>query len=92
MAKIVPKTLRKGSGAIFSEKKFAQSSIEDRVFGNFQKSRKLFKIPKVLKIPPKSIQTSFEHVSGQFFDKKNCPVFHGGSSLQKNQKLPKFQK
>ena len=48
------------------------------------------------KIVPKSIQTCFERVLGQFFRKILCPVFHGGSSLQKfskkSKKNSKFQK
>ena len=50
----------------------------------FQKIQKIFKIPKKPKIVPKSVQTCFEHVLGQFFRKKICPVFHGWSRLQKN--------
>ena len=44
------------------------------------------------KIVPKSIQTCFELVLGQFFRKIFCPVFHGWSSLQKfSKKSKKFQ-
>ena len=41
----------------FFEKKFAQFSMECRVFENFQK--KYFKIPKMPKSVPKSIHTCF---------------------------------
>ena len=41
--------------------------MEGRVFENFQKN--IFKIPKMSKIVPKSMQTCFEHVLGQTFRK-----------------------
>ncbi len=70
--------------------------MEGRVFENFQKNQKFFKVPKMPKIVPKSVQTCFEYVFGCFFRKQNfCPVFHGGSSLRnfsKNQKLFKNPK
>ena len=34
--------------------------MEGRVFENFQKNQKNFKIPKMPKIVPKSVQTCFE--------------------------------
>ena len=84
--KTVPKRIQKCFehvlGQIF-RKIFAQFSMEGRVFENFQKNQKKFKIPKRHKIVPKSIQTSSERVLRQFFRKKFCPVFHGGSSLRK---------
>ena len=39
--------------------------MEGRVFENFQKNQRNFKIPKMPEIVPKSIQTCFEHVLGQ---------------------------
>ena len=82
-------------GQFFRKKTLAQCSIEGRVFENFQKNQKNFKIPKRPKIVPKSIQTCFERVLGRIFRKIFCPVFHGGSSLQKFskkiKKLSKFQ-
>ena len=45
--------------------------------------KNIFKIPKMPKSVLKSIQTCFEHVLGKNFRKKNCPVFHGRSSLRK---------
>ena len=42
---------------IFSRKFFAQCSMEGRVFENFQKNQKSFKIPKMPKIVPKKVQT-----------------------------------
>ena len=66
----------------FFEKIFDQCSMEGRVFKNFQKNQKNFKIPKMPKIVPKSIQTCFEQFLGPIFPKKFCPVFHGVSSLR----------
>ena len=53
-----------------------------------------FKIPKMPKIVPKSIQTCFERVLGQTFRNFFCPGFRGGSSFRKfSQKIfSKFQK
>ena len=51
----------------FFEKNFDQCSMEGRVFETFQKNQKNFKIPKMPKIVPKIIQTSFEQVLGRFF-------------------------
>ena len=42
---------------ILSKKLFAQCSMEGRVFENFQKNQKSFKVPKMPKIVPKSVQT-----------------------------------
>ena len=42
-----------------------------------------FKIPKMPKIVPESIQACFERVLGQIFRKFFCPVFRGVSSFQK---------
>ena len=52
-------------------------------------SKKIFKIPKMTKIVPKSIQTCFGRVLGQTFRKMFCPVFHGRSSLGKLSKKSK---
>ena len=41
--------------------------MEGRVFEKFQKNPKSFKIPKIPKIVPKSVQTCFEDVLGWFF-------------------------
>ena len=43
--------------------------MEGRVFENIQKNQKIFKIQKMPKIVPKSMQTCFEHVLGQTFRK-----------------------
>ena len=51
----------------FFEKFYAQCSMEGRVFENFLKNQKVFKIPKMPKSVPKSIQTCFEHVLVKFF-------------------------
>ncbi len=47
--------------------------MEGRVFENFQKNQKFFKIPKMPKIVPKSVQTCFEHVFRCFFRKNFLP-------------------
>ena len=60
---------------IFLKKFFAQCSMESRVFENFPKNQKIFKIPKMPKIFPKSVQTCFENVLGRFFQKKFLPSF-----------------
>ena len=49
----------------------------------FKKNQKSFKIPKMPKIVPESIQTCFERVLGQIFRKFLCSVFRGGSSSRK---------
>ena len=54
-------------GVIISKKFFAQCSLVGRVFENSQKNQKLFKIAKMPKIFPKSVQTWFEHVLGYIF-------------------------
>ena len=70
--------------------------MEGRVFENFQKNQKIFKVPKMPKIVPKSIQTGFELVWVKFFEKFFCPVFRGGPSFRKFfkkiEKFSKFQK
>ena len=43
--------------------------MEGRVFENFQKNQKIFKIPKMAKLVSKSMQTCFAHVLGQAFRK-----------------------
>ena len=60
----------------------------------FKKNQKSFKIPKMPKIVPESIQTCFERVLGQIFRKFFCSVFRGGSSFRKisNFSFLKFQK
>ena len=71
--------------------------MEGRVFEKFQKNQKIFKIPKKLKIVPKSVQTCFEHVLWSFFSKKifaQCSmegrVFE--NFQKKIKKFSKFQK
>ncbi len=74
--------------------------MEGRVFENFQKNQKTFKIPKMLKIVPKSVQKCFEHVSGQFFrevfiaqcsmDGRVFENFQKNQKLFKNPKMPKI--
>ena len=76
MPKIVPKSIQTSFERVLGQtfrKIFAQFSMEGRVFENFQKSQKLFKFPKTFKISkmpkvgPKSIQTYFERLLGQIF-------------------------
>ena len=56
-------------------------------------SKFFFKIPKMPKSVPKSIQTCFERVLGQIFRNFFCSVFHEGSSFRKSSKFfLKFQK
>ena len=50
----------------FFENFVAQCSVEGRVFEIFQK-KNIFKVPKMPKSIPKSIQTCFEHVLGKIF-------------------------
>ena len=78
MPKIVPKSIQTCFEHVLGQtfrKRFAQFSMEGRVFENFQKYQKVFKISKTFKITkmpkivPKSIQTCFEHVLGQTFRK-----------------------
>ena len=67
----------------FSEKIFLLS-VPWRVESSkcFQKIKKIFKIPKKLKIVPKSVQTCFEHVLEYFFRNYFFLVFHRGSGLR----------
>ena len=93
MPKSVPKSIQTGVRVIFSKKFYAQCSVGGRVFENFQKNRKIFKIPKTPKIVPKSIQTCFDCNLGQFFRKIFAQFSMEGRVLeifQKNQK--NFQK
>ena len=53
----------------FFEIFYAQFSMEGRVFENFQKNQKIFKIPKMPKIVPKCIQTCFDKFWGKFLEK-----------------------
>ena len=69
----IQKCLEHVLGHIF-RKIFAHFSMEGRVFENFQKNQKKFKIPKRPKIVPKSIQKCLEHVLGQIF-RKILPSF-----------------
>ena len=52
---------------ILSKKIFAQCSMEGRVFENFQKNQKSFKVPKMPKIVPKSVQTKIFKKSQKSF-------------------------
>ena len=67
----------------FSEKKFAQCSMEGRVFESFQKNH-FWKFQRMSKIVPKIVQTCFEHVLGQLFKIFFLP------SVSSRVKSPKF--
>ena len=73
---------------------FAQFSTAGRVLENFQKNQKNFKIPKMPKIVPKSIQTCFELVFGQIFRKIFLPSFPWNVESSKifKKNISKFQK
>ena len=100
MPKIVPKSIQTSSERVlrqFFRKTFAQFSMEGRVFENFQKKQRIFKVPKKPKIVTKSVQTCFEIVLGQIFPKKNCyPSFpwrlESSKIFKKIKKNSKFQK
>ena len=83
-------------GGIFSKKFFAQCSKEGRVIENFQKNQKIFKIPKMPKIVPKSVQTCFEDVLGWFFWKFFLPSVpwrvESSNFFEKIKKFSKFKK
>ena len=83
-------------GVIFSKKFFAQCSKEGRVIENFQKNQKIFKIPKMPKIVPKSVQTCFEDVLGWFFWKFFLPSVpwrvESSNFFKKIKKFSKFKK
>ena len=51
---------------ILSKKLFAQCSMEGRVFENFQKNQKRFKVPRMPKIVPKSVQTKIFKIKKNF--------------------------
>ena len=57
---------------ILSKKLFAQCSMEGRVFENFQKNQKSFKVPKMPKIVPKSVQTKIFKIK-KIFKIPNMP-------------------
>ena len=72
MPKIVPQSVQMCFEHVlgrFFRKNFAQFSMEGRVFENFWKKLKIFKVPKKPKIVTKSIQTCFERILGQIFRK-----------------------
>ena len=72
------RVLNKFWGYFFRKFFFAQSSVPGRVFEMFLINKNFFKIPKMPKIVPKSVQLCFEHVLGVLFSKNFfCPVFHG---------------
>ena len=70
--------------------------MEGRFFENFQKNQKLFKITKMPKIVPKSVQTCFEHVLGYFFRKfcfaQCCMRVDSSEIFKKIKKFSSLQK
>ena len=98
MHKIVPKSIQTSFERVLGQtfrKKFVQFSMEGRVFENFQKNQKLFKFPKTFKISkmpkivPKSIQTYFERLLGQTFRKLFALFSMEGRVLENFQKKSK---
>ena len=88
LPKSVPKSIQTCFRVIFSNKFYAQCSMEGRVFENFSIFF-FFKIPKVAKIVPKIIQTCFERVLGQTFRKffaQFSTFFRILENFQKNRK------
>ena len=86
--KTVPKRIQKCFEQVLGQifrKIFAQFSMGGRVFENFQKKHRIFKVPKKPKIVTKSVQTCFQLVLGP----KKLLSFHGGSSLRKFSKNSK---
>ena len=73
----------------FFWKLLAQLSMEGRVFENFQKKPKIFKVPKKPKIVTKSVQTCFELVLGQIFPKTFFPSVPWKLETSKSRKKPK---
>ncbi len=71
---------------------FAQCSMESRVFENFQKNQKLFKIAKKPKINTKSVQTCFEYVLGYLFRNYFAQCFMEGRVFEIFQKYQRFFK
>ena len=104
MPKIVPKSIQTCFEHVLGQtfrKFFAQFSMEGRVFENFQKNQKVFKISKTFKITkmpkivPKSIQTCFKPVLGQIFRKLFAQFSMEGrvfENFQKNKKIFKTPK
>ena len=102
--KIVPKSIQTCFERVLGQtfrKIFAQFSMEGRVFENFQKNQKLFKFPKTFKISkmpkivPESIQTYFERLLGQIFRTVFAQFSTEGRLLenfQKNTKIFKIPK
>ena len=102
--KIVPKSNQTCFEQILGQtfrKLFALFSMEGRVFENFQKNQKVFKISKTFKITkkpkivPKSIQACFEQILGQTF-RKLLPSFpwkvDSSKIFKKIKKFSKLQK
>ena len=104
MPKIGPKSIQTCFEQVLGQtfrKFFAQFSMEGRVFENFQKNQKVFKISKTFKITkkpkivPKSIQTCFEQILGQTFRKLFALFSMEGrvfENFQKNKKIFKTPK
>ena len=92
-SKVSKRVLNMFWGKLF-EKIYAQCSMEGRVFENFRKNQKSFKIHKMPKIVPKSIQTCFERVLGQTFETflPSVPRRVEFSKIFKKKMFSKFQK
>ena len=77
MPKIVPKSVQTCFEDVlgwFFGKFFAQCSMEGRVFGNLKKkNQKIFKVPKMPKIVPKSVQTKIFKKNQKVSKLQKCP-------------------
>ena len=96
MPRNVQKSIQTCFRVIFSKKNLCPVFHGGLSFRKFSKIF-FFKIPKMHKIVPESIQACFERVLGQIFRKFFCPVFRGGSSFRKFSKknifkIPKLPK
>ena len=93
-SKIVPKSVQKCFGVIFSKKIYAQCSMEGRDFENFLTNQKILKIQKC----PKSFPKVSKHVLNMFWCKlfeKFLPSFpwnvESSKIFKKIKKFAKFQ-
>ena len=65
--------------------------MEGRFLKNFQKNQNFSKMTKIPIILPKSVQTCFEHVLGQFFWKVFAQFSMKGRDFENFQKDPTMQ-
>ena len=77
---------------IFWKKKFAQCSMEGRVFEKFQKNQKSFKVPKIPKIVRRSVQTKIFKKIKKLSNFQKCPKSSAEVSKRNFSKTKKIQK